>query len=291
MEKITYTNTEGEQIVMSAIPPYRLRSKTGFSSVENVIVSQSNYEQDGESFVSSSLDVRDIELEGKIIETDHASMLRLRGELVRIFNPKLSGTIVYENNIGTYQIDVLPELAPTFNESAKTGIGQPFLINLKALDPYFTDKSEIDAEIPMARIEPLFSFPLNITNTFEFAQLIAGDVIEIQNNGHVSVGAVFTINVNGPLVNPRLYNVITQDYFALKGTFMTGTKLRISTVRGKKKVEQNDGDGWFNIMTKRKVESKFLQIDRGINYLQLQADSGVKFTTSYIKFEPKILGV
>lgn len=291
MEKITYTNTEGEQIFMSAIPPYRLVSKAGFGSVENAIISQSNYEQDGETFVSSSLDVRNIELEGKIIEIDHASMLQLRSELVKTFNPKLTGTIVYENNIGTYQIDVIPELAPTFNESAKTGIGQPFLISLKALDPYFTDKSEIDSEIPMARIEPLFSFPLNITNTFEFAQLIAGDVIEIQNNGHVSVGAVFTINVNGPLVNPRIYNVITQEYFAFKGTFMTGTKLRISTVRGKKKVEQNDGSGWYNITTKRKVESKFLQIDRGINYLQLQADSGVKFTTSYIKFEPKILGV
>ena len=182
-------------------------------------------------------------------------------------------------------------MAPSFKESDGGSYDKPFSVTLKALDPYFTDKSEIDAEIPMARIEPMFEFPLNITNNFEFAKLIAGDVIEIQNNGDVSVGAVFTINANGPLVNPRIYNVITQQYFALKGTFMTGTILRISTVRGKKKVEQNDGDGWFNIMTKRKVESKFLKIDRGINYLQLQADSGVKFTTSYIKFEPKILGV
>ena len=66
--------------------------------------------------------------------------------------------------------------------------------------------------------------------------------------------------------------------------------MRISTVRGKKRVEQEDADGWYNIMTKRKIESTFLQIDRGINYLQLQADSGVEFTTSYIHFEPKILG-
>ena len=291
MEKITYTNTDNEQVVMSGAPPYSLVNKTGFDSVENIVQSQENYNQDGQTLISSKLDIRNIELEGKIKEIDHAKMLELRRELIRIFNPKLSGTIIYENNIGTYQIDVIPELAPTFNEKLKSGTGQPFLISLKALDPYFTDKSEIDAEIPMARTEPLFSFPLNITNTFEFSQLIAGDVIEIQNNGDVAVGAVFTINVNGPLVNPRIYNVITQDYFALKGTFVTGTKLRISTVRGKKKVEQNDGDGWYNIMTKRKVESKFLQITKGINYLQLQADSGVKSTTSYIKFEPKILGV
>lgn len=291
MEKITYTNTEGEQIVMSELPPYRLKSKSGFDSVENIVVSQGLYEQDGESLVTSKLDVRNIDLEGKIIESNHAAMLRFRRELVRIFNPRIAGHLTYENNIGTYQIDVIPELAPTFNEVDKSGVGQPFLISLKALDPYFTDKSEIDAEIPMAIIEPLFEFPLNVTENFEFARMIAGDVIEIHNNGDVAVGAVFTINVNGPLVNPRLYDVITQQYFALNGSFITGTKLRISTVRGNKKVEQDDGDGWYNIMTKRKVESAFLQLEKGINYLQLQADEGVQYTTSYIRFEPKILGV
>ena len=162
---------------------------------------------------------------------------------------------------------------------------------LLALDPYWTDKSEIDAEIPMAGEENLFEFPLEITDNFEFSRLVAGDVIEIQNNGDVAVGAVFTINVNGILVNPRLYNVITQEHFALNGTFTNGTRLRISTLRGNKRVEQDDGDGWYNIMTKRQVESKFLQIERGVNYLQLQADEGVDFTTSYIRFEPKILGV
>lgn len=291
MEKITYTNTEGEQIVMSGLPPYRLKRKAGFDSVENIIVSQNNYGQDGETAIYSKLDVRNIELEGTIIESNHADMLKFRRELVRIFNPIIAGELTYENNIGTYQIDVIPELSPTFNETAKSGIGQPFMISLKALDPYFTDKSEIDAEIPMARTEPKMTFPLRITKDFKFASLIAGDVIEIQNNGDVAVGAVFTINVNGPLVKPRLYDVITQQYFALNGSFITGTRLRISTIRGKKKVEQNDGDGWYNIMKKRKVESTFLQLGKGINYLQLQADEGVEYTTSYVRFEPKILGV
>lgn len=274
-------------------PPFILSEKEGFDSVDNIITSTRGYDQDGESFVSHNLDVRNLTLRGSILGGDKSEYLSMRGEMIRVFNPKLAGRISYTNDIGTYEIDCIPEFIPRINEQGYKGVRRtkPYEVILKALDPYWTDKSEIDAEIPMARVEPLFSFPLNITNTFEFAQLIAGDVIEIQNNGHVSVGAVFTINVNGPLVNPRIYNVITQEYFALKGTFMTGTKLRISTVRGKKKVEQNDGSGWYNIMTKRKVESKFLQIDRGINYLQLQADSGVKFTTSYIKFEPKILGV
>lgn len=291
MEKIIYTNTENETVVLSMTPPFLLKSKGGFSSVDNDITSGKIYKQDGQQFIDATLSVRNLFMTGMLMGESKESYFGLRRSLIKAFNPKLAGVLIYMNGLGTYQIDVIPELAPSFNESDGGSYYRAFDISLKALDPYWTDKSEIDAEIPMAKIEPMLTFPLEITPDFEFAQLIAGDVIEIHNNGDVAVGAVFTINVGGPLVNPRLYNVLTQEYFALNGTFVTGTRLRISTLCGKKRVEQNDGDGWYNIMTKRKVESKFLQLKKGSNYLQLQADSGVEFTTSYIKFEPKILGV
>lgn len=293
MERLIYKNTRGEEIEFSKGSPFIIQSKEGFDTVDNIMTTQSHYDMDGEGFVSQRLGVRNLSLECALVADNQNQMLEFKQKIISVFNPKEAGTIVYFNNIGEYQIDVIPEFLPAFNESNMRGINRAslFTVQFKALDPYWTDKSEIDAEIPMAREENLFEFPLEITNDFEFSRLIAGDVIEIQNNGDVAVGAVFTINVNGILVNPRLYNVITQEYFALNGTFTTGTRLRISTVRGKKRVEQDDGDGWYNIMTKRKVESTFLQIDRGINYLQLQADEGVEFTTSYIRFEPKILGV
>lgn len=292
MEKVTYSNTEGETIVLHDKRPYILSEKEGFDSVDNIISSSSGFNQDGEDFISQRLSVRPLTLKGSVSAKNKKEVYEYRQDMIRIFNPKLSGTILYENDYGTYEIDAIPEFIPTFQEREQGPVTlQPYQILLKALDPYWKDKSEIDSEIPMAKVYPKMTFPLNLTPDFEFARLVAGDVIEIQNNGHVAVGAVFTINVNGPLVNPRLYNVVTQEYFALNGTFMTGSKLRISTVRGQKRVEQDDGDGWFNIMTKRKVESKFLQIDKGINYLQLQADEGVEFTSSFIKFEPKILGV
>lgn len=291
MEKIIYTNTENETVVLSMTPPFLLQSKEGFSSVDNDITSEKIYKQDGQQFIDATLSVRNLFMTGMLMGESKESYFELRRSLIKAFNPKLAGVITYTNGFGTYQIDVIPELAPSFNENDGGSYYKAFDISLKALDPYWADKSEIDAEIPMAKIEPMLTFPLEITPDFEFAQLIAGDVIEIHNNGDVAVGAVFTINVGGPLVNPRLYNVLTQEYFALNGTFVTGTKLRISTLRGKKRVEQDDGYGWYNIMTKRKVESKFLQLEKGVNYLQLQADSGVAFTTSYIRFEPKILGV
>lgn len=292
-EKITYTNTAGEQVVFSSEPPFMYTTKSGFETPENIVTKQQNYGMDGSSFLSARINDREIVINGVIRADSKEESAEYRMLLIRVLNPKLAGSLSYENEHGQYEIDVIPVFAPIINEATYIGNGliSDMQVIFDALDPLWTDKPEIDAEIPMAREENLFEFPLEITDNFEFSRLIAGDVIEIQNNGDVAVGAVFTINVNGILVNPRLYNVITQEYFALNGTFTTGTRLRISTVRGKKRVEQDDGDGWYNIMTKRKVESTFLQIERGINYLQLQADEGVEFTTSYICFEPKILGV
>ena len=292
-EKITYTNTDGLQVVFSSEPPFLYSTKEGFETPENIIGLQRNYGQDGATQLNAQVDVRELSINGIIKGENKSDLAHNRRLLIQTLSPKLAGTLLYENEHGAYELDVIPQFAPQINEG--TYVSAPsieeYRVMLLALDPYWTDKSEIDAEIPMAREENLFEFPLEITDDFEFSRLIAGDVIEIQNNGDVAVGAVFTINVNGILKNPRLYNVITQEYFELNGTFTTGTRLRISTVRGKKRVEQDDGDGWYNIMTKRKVESTFLQIERGINYLQLQADEGVEFTTSYIRFEPKILGV
>lgn len=290
MEIIKYRNTEGDEVNIGPFSPYYLIDMEGFGAVQNTIVTQKYYDIDGEAPISERLESRDMRIEGTVVRNQLKSLAEDRKELTRIFNPKVAGTIFYNIFDKQYSIDVLVNLGPVFRKGPSQEL-EEFEIRLMALDPYWTDKSEIDAEIPMTGEENLFEFPLEITDNFEFSRLIAGDVIEIHNNGDVAVGAVFTINVNGILVNPKLYNVITQEYFALNGTFTNGTRLRISTLRGKKRVEQDDGDGWYNITMKRKVESKFLQIERGVNYLQLQADEGVDFTTSYIRFEPKILGV
>lgn len=290
MKELRYTNTENKSIEISMKPPFLLQNMEGFGPIVNEIATTKSFGTDGEVFNHSQLGVRDIVIEGTILAESSEQLAEFRRSFTKVFNPKITGSLDYMDHGKQYTIDVLVEHGANF-ELDELAITQKFQLILKALDPLWTDKSEIDAEIPMAREENLMEFPLEITDNFEFSKLIAGDVIEITNNGDVATGAVFTINVSGILINPRLYNVITQEYFALNGTFTPGTQLRISTLRGQKKVEQNDGEGFYNIMTKRKVESTFLQIGRGINYLQLQADEGVAFTTSYIRFEPKVLGV
>lgn len=291
MKLIRYTNVEGLTVDITVKRPFLLQKLEGFGPVQNMIETSELYGADGEAYLDSKLVVRDMVIQGEILADSTEQLAEYRQILIRVFNPKVSGSLHYIEHKNHYVIDVEVEFGPDFNME-KSSITQKFQLILKALDPYWTDQSEIDAEIPLAGKKNMFSFPLNITDDFEFAQLIAGDTVEIVNNGHVKTGAVFTIQINGEVINPRIYNVVTQEYFKIRGTFLPKTTLRISTVRGNKRVEQNDGDDeWYNIMMKREVGSTFLQLDKGINYLQLQAEKGIEHTVSSIRFEPKLLGV
>lgn len=292
MEKLVYTNTNSESLVFSSAKPFILSTKDGFSSVENIITSQKNFGQDGETFVSHNLAVRNISFSGTIVGKDKSELLSHRRSLVRVFNPKLAGTLYYENDNGHYQIDVIPEFAPVIGENDLQGFRnmKPYSITLKALDPYWSDTSLTDGLIQLSTVEPLFSFPLDITENYVFATAKSGEIIKVTNNGDISVGGVFRLKLAVTVVNPKIYNIYTQEFFGFTGTYTSGTLLEISTVRGNKYVRKFTTT-WENAMSERTVGSTFLQMDLGDNYIQIQATSGVEGCLGELEFTPKIMGV
>lgn len=291
MAKIIYTNSKGEQLTIAPSPPIILQEKEGFSAVDNIITSTQNHDADGEIFVSAKLAVRNLFIRATVLGKNEEDYLKIRRNVTRILNPKLAGTLRYITKTGEYDIDVIPELAPAFSESDGGIHDKPFEISLKALDPYWTDKSLIDGAVPLSIVIPEWSFPLEVTDTFEFATIDSGSIVNVENNGDIPVGATFNIRFGADVINPRVYNVLTQEFFGMSGTYSSGSEVRISTMRGKKKVEQNDGSGWYNAMTKRLTGSTFLQLVEGVNSLQMQADSGVENTVATVEYEPKIVGV
>ena len=292
MEKLVYTNTNGESLVFSNAKPFILSTKDGFSSVENIITSQKNFGQDGETFVSHNLATRNISFGGTIVAQDKSTLLSHRRSLVRVFNPKLAGTLYYENDNGSYEIDVIPEFAPVIGENDLQGFRnmKPYNVTLKALDPYWSDTSLTDGLTPLSTVEPLFSFPLNVTTNYVFATAKSGEIIKVSNDGDIAVGGVFRLKLAVTVVNPKIYNIYTQEFFGFTGTYTSGTFLEISTVRGNKYVRKFT-TVWENSMPERTVGSTFLQMDLGDNYLQIQATSGVEGCLGELEFTPKIMGV
>lgn len=289
-EKITYLNSEGEELVFWDKPPFYYEKKEGFDSVGTSINTFRNHNQDGETLLSKNLEVRNPSIEGTVIGEDLAEFYNLRKKMISVLNHNLAGTLIYENDIGRYEIDVIPEIV-TFVEHEFEVRTQDYRITWLALDPYWRDSTFYDALIPLSTVIGNLEFPLFITNEFEFATIKSGDIIEIKNNGDVEVGAVFYMRFVGSVQNPRIYNVLTQEFFGFKGTFTPDTEFKISTIKGSKEIIKSHIGISSNAMPDRMEGSSFLTLKKGTNYLQVQAEIGTNATLVDVSFKPLVLGV
>lgn len=290
MKNIRYVNTEGQSISFGYIPPFYLSDLEGFGAVTNEIYSQKIYDMDGAEFVDQSLSIRDLAVTGEIVARTAQELAKYRREMESIMNPRIAGTLYYEEFDKIYAIDVKVEIGPDF-DFEKSNITQKFKFVMKALDPRWRDTSFYDSLIPLSTVINKLKFPLVITNDFVFAIMESGKIVNIKNNGDYEVGGVFTIKVMSPVKNPRIYNVVTQQYFGWTGTYQLGTTLTVSTIYGKKKVRKTVDGVETNAMADHMAGSEFLTLKKGDNYLQVQSDVGINGTVGELNFTPLVVGV
>ena len=287
---IKYVNTEKTEVVLNNRPPFYITTLEGFDAVENIISSVANYGQDGETVTGQRYAVRDLTIEGTITADSDKELQQLKREITKAFVRDLAGTLYYSRHDKEYMIDVLIERAPKFVDT-ETNFAENYMIQLTAMNPYWMDTSFYDSLIPLSRVVNLFEFPLNITENFEFATISSGEIIEIENNGDIAVGAVFYMEFIGAVKNPRIYNVLTQEFFGFNGDFTPADKFELSTEQGNKYAKKISSGVETNAMPDRMTDSTFLMLKKGMNYLQVQAESGVKMALVNVKFKPLVIGV
>ncbi len=287
---IKYVNTEKTEVVLNNRPPFYITTLEGFDAVENIISSVANYGQDGETVTGQRYAVRDLSIEGTITADSDKELQQLKREMIRAFVRDLAGTLYYKRHDKEYMIDVLIERAPKFVDT-ETNFAENYMIQLTAMNPYWMDTSFYDSLTPLSREVNLFEFPLNITENFEFATIRSGEIIEINNNGDTAVGAVFYMEFIGAVKNPRIYNVLTQEYFGFNGDFIPADKFELSTEQGNKYAKKINAGVETNAMPDRMTDSTFLMLKKGMNYLQVQAESGAKMALVNVKFRPLVIGV
>ncbi|MFR1821492.1 MAG: phage tail domain-containing protein [Lactococcus petauri] len=289
--ELIYKNTEGVTVSMGQVAPFVVTSKDGFGNIQNEITSIKQAGINGEIFVSQRLAVRELEIEGEIIATSMEELTTFRRQLSSIFNPFLAGMLTYNSDDGnTYEIDVLPEMAPSF-ESTQKNLTLGYSLSLKALEPFWRDLSDYGKLIVISDQENKLTFPLQITQDFTFASLVKNSIKEIVNNGDIAVGAIFTLKLSAAVAMPEIYNVITQESFKFSGTFAAGTTIILDTRAGHKRAVQILDGVEKNIMAYKIEGSTFLQFQKGSNFITLKAMSGIEYMSGQIEFTPLVLGV
>jgi hypothetical protein len=289
--RITYRNTDGQGIVITKQAPFKGMTISGFGTPDNTVSSQSLFGVDGAQLTSSTLNVRDIEVVMLIMAQSFEELQDLKRTVIRIMNPKLAGTLIYEVLDKTYEIDVIP-LGGVDEGDANTSLTQKSVLQFRALDPYWRDRSEYNKLVSLSQVENMFKFPLSITSAFKFAQMKPGELVTIENTGDAAVGGIFTMQFIAPVTNPRIYEVESQNYFGFNATFNAGDVIVFNTIRNEKKVTYTPVDGVAeNGMGLRMPGSTFLQLDQGVTNFQVQADEGVEGIVASLDYSPLVLGV
>lgn len=282
--ELTYTNSGGESITLKQSRPYFLTKIDGTGNIRQTVNTFKAPDQDGAFYISSTLDMRNITLEGTIVANTPDEAYIHRQRLLQIFSPKLRGTLLYRGR----QISCVVEEAG-FTVSSRQRIPN-FFISLLCPSPFFETLEEIREEL--ASWMPLFEFELEIPGGgMEFGARQPSQIITVDNIGDVSCGCEIIFHALGTVTNPELLKLDTGEYIRLLTTMSAGDELRVYTHFSGKRVVSVNGSIITNAFSLLDTGSVFFQLAAGINTLRYDASVNMDLLEVSIYFRPQFLGV
>lgn len=282
--ELTYINELGESLTFRQRKPYFLQSIDGTGAVKHIISTFKAPNQDGGVFVSGSLDMRNIVIEGRIIADTIDKAYEFRKNLLNLFNPKAKGRLIFKG----LSIPCIVEEAPVFKaDSHKT---PAFFISLLSTSPYFETVEELKKLL--AGWHPNFEFELEIPieEGIEMGYREESLIIAVENVGSVPCGATFEFIAQGIVEDPMIIDVVTGKFIKLNRVMQEGEIITVSTHFANKKVLSSLAGG-TNAFSSLDEDSEFLQLDLGTNLLRYDAKVNLNNLEVNVYFRPQYLGV
>jgi len=251
--ELTYVNDAGMTLSMSRFGTFHLWDCR--EQMENSISSEKVMRIDGEMFTNQSKDPRYLEITGFIDAV--AGRRQLEGELKRVFNTGVPGTLEYFHRVDNrrYTIRCFVESTPNV---VWANARVEFQIHLKCLDPFWYG-SEITHTIPSAGL------------TFE-------------NIGDSMAG--FIVSLTGTVSNPFIENDINARI-----TFMSNLAtqtLRIISMPDRAMVERGNVNA-MQFLSDPRFRNFFL-LNIGTNTVRFGAATGAGNLTASLSYRPRYLG-
>ena len=219
MQKLVFTNANGESVDFTDFENYCVTSWEGFANVSQEVQSQTVPFHDGSVYIDTLLNDRDLTV--TVAMNDRGNLQRryeLKKNLISILNPKMGiGKLVYTNDYLSRQISVVTEIPvfPTKNINDKGTL--KFSVTFTANDPYWEDMNETEITVhnhETVSIDNDSDFPINVK-----------------------------MLIDGASENPSIYNLSNQSTVSLRGNF---DNLEISSLFGKKSVTSTENKFIYN---------------------------------------------
>lgn len=213
---------------------------------------------DGSRFNSSKVAAKEI-LFAFAIEKNAAEN---RVKIYRVIQPKKPITLYYKSETRDVFISGYVE------ELSISHFAMKQIATMRMLCPFPFFKAAQETINQIRNIKPRFHFPFAST---EEPELLMGEIdvvssITIENDGAMETGLTFELYATGEIVNPKIYNYITREFFGLDFTMQAGDLITINTSQGNKTVK---------LLRSAQIINIFNYVENGSTWLQLPSAGGV----------------
>ena len=288
---ITCDNHDGSKMTfsMNRFSPFVLANVDGLYLSDNNVSISDNTMIDGGTYQGSVKKKRNIVLT-LLDRPDNPYNQRNRDALYILFNEGNLGTLTYEENGETRQIDYYVEKIYKKNISKHT-----ITVSLIAADPFFYDTEPTN--VSMADWDAGFEFDHEFLDEGEEIETrSAVKLINIVNDTATNnIGMTITLRSASTVVNPKITRVESDTHIQIGSenypfTMQADDKIVITTGLNNKHVYLIRGGVQTEVNEYLTEDSKFIQLMRGNNNIGYSAESGEDYLSVEVSYKMKYSG-
>ena len=290
MEKMTYQNSIGQQIIFSESSKYRWLQVSDLGGLESIQQITSSPYQDGVSAVGSSyFQSRIVSVDFVIVDPDPVDAMR---NLNSVLNPKIGiGKLIVEIDGNKKVFDkVKVRIMPTKLGGESRGYGFQFTsVVFEVFDPVYSDFAYTEAEVGTGEL--YLGFPINITDTFVFDAVFTDGVL-VYNVGDVETPVEVILDgvVLAPLV---IENLTTGGKIVIGLDILVGERLIITTELDNINVVLVDTISGTESVAFQYIDieqTEFFYLAKGENQIAISGVEG-EVESAIVKFKNRYVGV
>lgn len=286
---VLLNDTTKKEIQMNTRTSVFILENVDWGVVESKHQSYKYVDQIGVYVTGTTLETREVSIIGWVASNNYNELRARKSVLNTMINPK-EPLIV---QVDEYKIKMFPNSSVRYsaNYAENNEVVCRFMISGLCADPLFYSQNE--NKLDGASTLPMFRFPLIIPQPQGIIMGLRQPslIIAMENEGSVPVGMRIEFYANGTVVNPRLSNAVTQEYFAINKTMVAGERIIIDTNDGSKRITGLIGTETENYYRYRDLDSTWLKLELGTNLFRYGADSNIDALEVFLYFTNKYLEV
>lgn len=271
-----YVNENGESIAFTYNDGFLINKPVGIDTLQVSLSQATGIDQVGTTIQSVNIQPRPVTVSGVLVGE---FQLQNKERLLSVVRPDLTAKLYADD----YYLNVRPTSTPTIEPYPQFA---KFQFSVLATYPYWQRDSSIRSVL--SGLQYMFKFPWNISRSYQFAQLMETQFINVPNPGQLPVPMTVTFFARGDCVNPKLTNVNTGKFMEINKSLIAGERVVVEITHDRTYVTSSvDGD----IRGALSLKSTLNRLDVGDNVLKPEAEEGRKQLEVSIDFAAEIVGI